>query len=115
MNLAYAADLAYAAAGPPANGGGPAGIINMILPFAAMFAILYFIVLRPQQRQKSDRERMLSALKKGDRVVTTSGMHGTVVGVNEHTVTLRVADQVKLDFDRSAVGRIVEVVSDKDA
>ena len=115
MNLAYAADLAYAAAGPPANGGGPAGIINMILPFAAMFAILYFIVLRPQQRQKGERERMLAALKKGDRVVTTSGMHGTVVGVSEHTVTLRVADQVKLDFDRSAVGRIVEVVSDKDA
>ena len=115
MTLAHALDVAYAAAGPPTNGGGPAGFIQMILPFAAMFAILYFIVLRPQQRQKSDRERMLGALKKGDRVVTTSGMHGTVVGLNEHTITLRVADQVKLDFDRSAVGRVVEVTSDKDA
>ena len=42
-------------------------------------------------------------------------MHGTVIGLNEHTVTLRVADQVKLEFDRSAIGRVVEVTSDKDA
>jgi len=72
-------------------------------------------VLRPQQRQKAEREKMLSALKKGDRVVTTSGMHGTVIGLGEQTVTVRVADQVKLEFDRSAIGRVVEVSSDKDA
>ena len=68
MNLAHAADLAYAASGPPVNGGA-AGMMQFILPFAMMFAILYFIVLRPQQRQKTVREKMLSALKKGDRVV----------------------------------------------
>jgi len=115
MNLAHAADLAYAASGAPVNGGGPGGMLQFILPFAMMFAILYFIVLRPQQRQKSEREKMLSALKKGDRVVMTSGMHGTVIGLGEHTVTVRVADQVKLEFDRSAIGRVVEVSSDKDA
>jgi preprotein translocase subunit YajC len=110
MNLV---DLAHASAGPPANGAG--GMLQLVLPFAMMFAILYFIVLRPQQRQKADRERMLTALKRGDRVVTTSGMHGTVIGLGENTVTLRVADQVKLEFDRSAIGRVVEVSSDKDA
>jgi preprotein translocase subunit YajC len=116
MNLAHAAELAYASFGPPTNGGGgPAGFFQMVVPFAAMFAILYFIVLRPQQRQKAEREKMLSALKKGDRVVTTSGMHGTVIGLGEQTVTVRVADQVKLEFDRSAIGRVVEVSSDKDA
>src|SRR5882672_8439882 len=103
MNLV---DLAYAAAGPPGNGGA-GGMLQLVLPFAMMFAILYFIVLRPQQRQKADRERMLTAIKKGDRVVTTSGMHGTVIGLADHTVTLRVADQVKLEFDRAAVGRVV--------
>jgi len=111
MNLV---DIAYASAGPP-NGGGAAGMMQFVLPFAMMFAILYFIVLRPQQKQKADRERMLGALKKGDRVVTTSGMHGTVIGLGDHTVTLRVADQVKLEFDRTAVGRVLEVSSDKDA
>jgi preprotein translocase subunit YajC len=116
MNFAYAADLAYAASAPPGNSGGPAAFVQPLILFGAMFAIFYFIVLRPQQRQKAERERMLSAIKKGDRVVTTSGMHGTVIGLGEHTVTLRVADQVKLEFDRSAVGRVVVATGgDKDA
>ena len=115
MNLAYVADIAYAAAAPPGNAGDLAAYANMLLPFVAMAAIFYFIVMRPQQRQKADRERMLGALKKGDRVVTTSGIHGTVIQLGEHTVTLRVADQVKLEFDRVSVGRIMEVTSDRDA
>jgi preprotein translocase subunit YajC len=115
MTLAHAADIAYAAAAPPGGAGGPAAFAQPLLLFGAMFAIFYFIVLRPQQRQKADRERMLGALKKGDRVVTTSGLHGTVTGLDKNTVTLRVADQVKLEFDRSAIGRIEEVTSDKDA
>lgn len=116
MSLAHAADLAYAAAAPPGSAGGGMAFLQPLLLFGAMFAIFYFIVLRPQQRQKAERERMLSAIKKGDKVVTTSGMHGTVVGLAEHTITLRVADQVKLEFDRSAVGRVVAVTgADKDA
>jgi preprotein translocase subunit YajC len=114
MNLAQAADLAYAAAASP-GGGGPGAIVQPLILFGAMFAIFYFIVLRPQQRQKAERERMLSALKRGDRVVTNSGLHGTIVALGEHTVTIRVADQVKLEFDRAAVGRIVGSPGEKDA
>src|SRR6266508_1184270 len=110
MNLAHAADLAYAASSPPGSAGGPAAFVQPLILFGAMFAIFYFIVLRPQQRQKAERERMLTALKKGDRVVTNSGIHGTVVNLGEHTVTLRVADQVKLEFDRAAIGSVVAVV-----
>jgi preprotein translocase subunit YajC len=72
-----------------------------------MFAIMYFLIIRPQQKQRRERETLLQALKKGDRVVTTGGLFGTVVGLSEQTVTLKVADQVKLDFERSAIGRIV--------
>jgi len=91
-------------------------LVTQVLFFAAIFAIFYFLLIRPQQKQKRDREQMLSALKKGDRIVTTGGLHGTVTGLNEHTVTVRVADQVKLEFDRSAVGRImVESTAEKDA
>ncbi|OLB93165.1 MAG: preprotein translocase subunit YajC [Candidatus Rokubacteria bacterium 13_1_40CM_68_15] len=91
-------------------------MVTQVLFFAAIFAIFYFLLIRPQQKQKRDREQMLSALKKGDRIVTTGGLHGTVTGLNEHTVTVRVADQVKLEFDRSAVGRImVESTAEKDA
>jgi len=91
-------------------------LVTQVLFFAAIFAIFYFLLIRPQQKQKRDREQMLSAIKKGDRIVTTGGLHGTVTGLNEHTVTVRVADQVKLEFDRSAVGRImVESSAEKDA
>ena len=108
------ADLAYAAAAAP-NGSGSQGVMMQVLFFAAIFAIFYFLLIRPQQKQKKDREAMLGSVKKGDRVVTSSGLHGTVVGLNEHTVTLKVADQVRLDFDRSSLGRIVTAPTDKDS
>ena len=106
-------DYAYAAV-PAANAGGPSAVMTQVLFFAAIFAIFYFLLIRPQQRQKREREATLSAVKKGDRVVTTGGLHGTVVGLGENTMTLKVADQVKVDFDRSALGRIVPAASDKD-
>jgi preprotein translocase subunit YajC len=107
-------DVAWAAAQAP-TGGGSGAVMTQVVFFAAIFAIFYFLLIRPQQRQKRDRETMLSAVKKGDRVVTTSGLHGTVVGLGEHTVTLKVADQVKLDFDRSALGRVVPVQTERDS
>ena len=109
-----AAQIAFAAIGPP-SGSGPSAVVTQALFFAAIFAIFYFLLIRPQQKQKKERERMLASVKKGDRVVTASGMHGTVVGLNEHTVILKVADQVKLEFDRSAIGPAAEGQRDKDA
>ena len=107
-------DLAYAAAQPP-GGGGPLAAFQPLLLVAGMFLILYFLLIRPQQRQKREREALLASVKKGDRVVTTSGLHGTVVGLSEHTITLRVADQVKLDFDRTALGRVVTATGAKES
>jgi preprotein translocase subunit YajC len=106
-------DLAYAAVQPPSGSGGSSVMIQVAF-FAAIFAIFYFLLIRPQQKQKRERDVLLRSLKKGDRVVTTSGMHGTVVGLDEHTVTLKVSDQVKLQFDRSAVGRTVPVAGEKE-
>ncbi len=117
MNVAHAAELAFASSFPPGGGGGAGSgaFLTQIVFFAAIFAIFYFLLIRPQQRQRREREQLLAALKKGDRVVTSSGLHGTVTGLTEQTVTLRVADQVKLEFDRSAVARIVEGQADRDA
>ncbi len=95
------------------NGGGQ--LYSFVSMMAVMFAIAYFLMIRPQQKQRQERERMLGTLKRGDRVVTTSGIFGTVVQVTDHTVTLRVADQVKLEFERASVGRVVEAQGDKDA
>ena len=96
-------DLAYAMGPSPAGGNG--GGIMSVLP----------LMIRPQQKQKRDREALLSAVKKGDRVVMSSGLYGTVVGLSEHTVTVKVAEQVKMEFERSAIGRIVPVAGDKES
>jgi preprotein translocase subunit YajC len=113
MDAVHTAEIVLASATPP--GGGTGAVLTQVVFFAAIFAIFYFLLIRPQQRQRREREQLLSAIKKGDRVVTTSGLHGTVTGLNEHTVTLRVADQVKLEFDRASVGRVVEPSADRDA
>lgn len=99
-------DFAYAAAQAPSGQGSSSMMIQLAF-FAAIFAIFYFLLIRPQQKQKRERETMLSAVKPGDRVVMSSGLHGTVVKLSEHGVTLKVADQVRLEFDRTAIGRIV--------
>ena len=112
--MSDAAPIVLAAMGPP-SGAGSSAVLTQVLFFAAIFAIFYFLLIRPQQKQKRERAQMLTAIKKGDRVVTTGGIHGTVVSLNEHTVVLRVADQVKMEFDRPAIGRIVETPSAKDA
>lgn len=107
-------DFAYAAGQAP-TGGGSGSVMTQLLFFAAIFAIFYFLLIRPQQKQKKEREAVLSSVKKGDRVVTTSGLHGTVVGLSDTTVTLKVTEQVRLDFDRSAIGRVVPAAGEKES
>jgi preprotein translocase subunit YajC len=107
-------DFAYAAAQAP-NGGGSGPVMTQLLFFAAIFAIFYFLLIRPQQKQKKERAAVLSSVKKGDRVVTTSGLHGTVVGLSDTTVTLKVTEQVRLDFDRAAIGRVVPPAGEKES
>lgn len=108
-------DLAYAMGPSPAGGGNGGGIMSVLPLMIGMFAIMYFLIIRPQQKQRKDREALLAAVKKGDRVVTSSGIYGTVVGLSEHTVTLKVAEQVKLEFERSAIGRIVPAAGEKES
>ncbi len=72
----------------------------------AMVAIFYFLLIRPQQKQEKRRKEMMAQLKKGDLVVTTSGLHGEVASVDQNTITLRVDRELKLIFDRNAVQRL---------
>ena len=106
-------ELVLAGAFPPGGAGGNA-VLTQVVFFAAIFAIFYFLLIRPQQKQRREREALLAAVKRGDRVVTSSGIHGTVTGLDDATVTLRVADQVKITFDRGSIGRVVEGQGEKD-
>ena len=98
--------IAYAA---PVAGAGdqPNPLINF-LPLILIFIVFYFLLIRPQQKQQRDQEKMQKGLKKNDEVVTSGGIHGTVVNVKETVVTLRVTDDVRIDVDRSCIGRLVK-------
>jgi preprotein translocase subunit YajC len=96
-------DLAYAMGSPPPSGGGAASVLVQLVPIALVLGIFFFLVIRPQQRERRRREQMLAALKKGDRVVTSGGLIGTVVGVTERRVSLKLGDSVRVECLRSAV------------
>ena len=68
-----------------------------------MLGIWYFLLIRPQQKKQKEHQQMLANLKKNAEVVTTSGIHGTIVNVKEHTFVLRVDDEAKIEIDKSAV------------
>ena len=89
------------------GGSGGAGALVSFLPLIIIFFIFYLLVFRPQQKRQKEHRAMLSSLKKGDRVLTTGGMYGTVVGVDESTAVLRIAENVKVEFQRSAIAAIV--------
>jgi preprotein translocase subunit YajC len=95
-------DLAYAM-GPTPPGGGAAPVLFQLVPIVLVLGIFFFLVIRPQQRDRRRREQMLAALKKGDRVVTSGGLIGTVVGVTERRVTLKLGDSVRVECLRSSV------------
>lgn len=88
---------------PQGGGGNP---LLTLLPFLLIILIFYFMILRPQQKRQKEREQLLSSVKKGDKVVTVGGLHGTVVGLEEKTVLIQVADNVKMKFDRTSVASI---------
>jgi preprotein translocase subunit YajC len=81
--------------------------IQLLLPFIIMFAIFYFLLIRPQQKRQKQRQQMLNNLKKGDKVITIGGLHGTIAELTDDTVVLRVNDVTKLTFDRNAVNTVV--------
>lgn len=86
-----------------AQSGGAQAFILQIVPIVAIIAIFYFLVIAPANKQRRKTEAMLGALKKGDRVVTSGGIYGTVQGVENDVVHLKIADNVKVRIAKSAV------------
>jgi preprotein translocase subunit YajC len=90
-------------------GGAPAStqsnLISM-LPIVAIIAIFYFLIIRPQNKKQKDTQRMLSELKKGDRVVSIGGIHGVIQSVREGSVIVKVDENCKMEFSRSAIASV---------
>ncbi len=78
-------------------------MIVQFLPFILIFGVFYFLVFAPMRKKQRKHAEMLQHLKSGDRVVTSGGIHGTVVGVTDDVIQLRIADQVKIEVTKSAV------------
>jgi len=79
-------------------------VVNMLIPLVVVYIIFYFVLFRPQRKAQKEREDMINSLKKNDEIVTTGGIHGTIVNVKEKTFVLRVDDDTKLEIDKSAIG-----------
>ena len=100
--------LFLAQAQPAAPAPGPAGGIGFFVPFIFIFVIMYFIMFRPQKKRQQEQQRLIASLKTGDRVVTNAGIHGLIANVKETTVMLKVADNVKLEMEKSAVTNVLK-------
>lgn len=83
---------------------------NPIAQFAPLIfigVIFYFLLIRPQHKQRKEQQKLIEALKTGDKVITASGIHGMISNVKERTVLLKVADNVKIEIDKAAVATVV--------
>jgi preprotein translocase subunit YajC len=98
--------------GAATNGGAGASPFSMLLPILGMLLIFYFLMIRPQQKRQKEVQKMLSAVKKGDRVLTASGLYGTVAGVKDDVLVLQIADNVKVEMVKSAVTGVVAQASE---
>jgi preprotein translocase subunit YajC len=99
--------LAQTQAASPAASSGASGLFG-ILPFVFIFVIMYYVMLRPQMRRQKEQARLVSSLKTGDKVVTASGIHGLISNVKETTVIVKVADNVKIEMEKTAVTNVVK-------
>ena len=77
-----------------------------ILPLLVVFLIFYFIVINPSKREEKERKKMLAGFNKNDEVVTTGGIHGTIVNIKDKTIILRVDDNVKIEIEKSSVAYV---------
>jgi preprotein translocase subunit YajC len=96
-------DIAKLLTGAPAPGASPIEGLLSFVPLIVMFVIFYFLLIRPQQKRQREIKEMIDNLKKGDRVITTGGLYGTIVGLNDSYVQLKIADQVKVKVSRNAI------------
>jgi len=100
--------LFLAQAQPAAPAPGPGGGFGFFVPFIFIFVIMYFVLFRPQKKRQQEQQRLVASLKTGDRVVTNAGIHGLIANVKETTVIVKVADNVKIEMEKSAVTNVLK-------
>jgi preprotein translocase subunit YajC len=97
----------------PAAGGGANGQLITMVPIVLMFVVFYFLLIRPQQKQQKQRLEMLKSLQKGDKVITNSGIYGTLTELNERTVRVKIAENVIVRMSRAGIAGKTQAEDDK--
>jgi preprotein translocase subunit YajC len=100
--LSFAAFLAEGAPAPQQQ----PNLLMQMFPLILIFVLFYFVLIRPQQKRQKEHQKLVDALKTGDRVVTSAGIHGMIANVKDATIVVKVAENVKVEFDRSAVVKV---------
>ncbi len=97
----------YAMSGPAQNGQEP-NLFMSLLPILIIFAIIYFLMIRPQSKRQKEKQQMLDNLQKGDTVITTGGIHGKIEGIKEkeNQLILRIAKDVKVTLSKSSIASL---------
>jgi len=91
---------------PGSQDGGPGLMANLIL-FGSIIAIFYFMIIRPQQKRQKERQKLMESMKKGDKVITSGGLYGTIAGMDEKTVLVQIADNVKVKLDKQSIATVL--------
>ena len=101
--------------GAPAGAGSASGgsMTTSLVTFALVIGIFYFLIIRPQNKKQKQTQAMINAMKKGDKVVTIGGIRGTVQSVKDDTVIIKVDDDTKLEFNKSAVSTVLNAETEK--
>jgi preprotein translocase subunit YajC len=94
--------------GQGGTGGEGAGGFAGFIPLILMFVIFYFLLIRPQQKRSKEHRQMISNLKKGDRIITSGGLHGRITGMDESTLTVEIADKVRVKVARGNVANLAQ-------
>lgn len=100
-------NIAYA----QGEGGQPGGFdlfSSMIMPFIFIFGIFYFLLIRPQQQQRKRHMLRISQLKKGDKVITAGGIHGSIIGTKDTIAVVKIADNVKIEVQKSTISAVLD-------
>jgi preprotein translocase subunit YajC len=101
--------LAYAMGSSGAGGASQGGALSSFVPLILMFVIFYFLLIRPQQKKAKQHKAMLNAIKKGDKVISSGGLHGVVTGITDDVVTMEIAPKVRVKVSRSSIAGVFSV------
>ncbi len=91
-----------------------AQLVSMLIPFGLIILVFYFLIIRPQNKKQKETQAMLSSIKKNDKVVTIGGLRGVVHAVKDDAIVLRVDDEVKIEFNKSAIASVIRPQVSKD-